>query len=88
MASPGGRAPFPANLGLEDEIRQAEVGRGTGAVQVVYESGHILELSPYSCCSSFEFSGSFTYTVHPLKVSLLAGDLRVAYGIWSFMKSL
>jgi len=24
MASPGGRAPFPANLGLEDEIRQAE----------------------------------------------------------------
>ena len=31
MASPGGRAPFPANLGLEDEIRQAEVGRGTGA---------------------------------------------------------
>jgi len=46
MASPGGRAPFPANLGLEDEIRQAEVGRGTGAVQVVYESGHILDFRP------------------------------------------
>ena len=33
MSSPMGRGPFPAELGLEDEIKQAEeLGGGSGEV--------------------------------------------------------